>query len=73
MDVGPSVVEEDNDELYLPRSKPSSNKSLLNHILYYTLYCLCIAAMNKLIKEIVPHLRVSVDSRDLLLKCSTCK
>ena len=30
-----------------------------------------LAAVNKLIKEAVPNVRVSVDARELLLRCST--
>ncbi len=35
--------------------------------------CVCIAVVNKLIKEIVPNIRVSTDARDLLLNCCTGK
>lgn len=31
------------------------------------------AVVNKLIKEIVPNIRVSTDARDLLLNCCTGK
>lgn len=60
------------DELYLPRSK----RSYWPHSLIYSELCLpCIrtrtAVVNKLIKEIVPNIRVSTDARDLLLNCCT--
>ena len=32
-----------------------------------------VAVVNKLIKEIVPNIRVSTDARDLLLNCCTGK
>jgi histone H3/H4 len=47
-ELGPGSIEDDNEELYLPRT-----------------------AVNKLIKEAVPNVRVSVDARELLLRCST--
>lgn len=33
--------------------------------------CEILAVVNKLIKEIVPNIRVSTDARDLLLNCCT--
>lgn len=54
------------DELYLPRSKLRREGGRLKctrNIL------LSAAVVNKLIKEMVPNLRVSTDARDLLLNC----
>lgn len=74
MDAGPSSLEEDNEELYLPRSQ--SHSVTRRQVVPWRLFACplpapCVAAVNKLIKEAVPHLRVSVDARELLLKCST--
>ncbi len=52
------------DELYLPRSK-SSMCGLGSSLSFHA------AVVNKLIKEIVPNIRVSTDARDLLLNCCT--
>lgn len=54
------------DELYLPRSK-SCVLSVM-HLLHWVSLA---AVVNKLIKEIVPNIRVSTDARDLLLNCCT--
>ena len=37
----------------------------------YCVYFHCTAVVNKLIKEIVPNIRVTNDARDLLLNCCT--
>ena len=37
----------------------------------YCIYFHCTAVVNKLIKEIVPNIRVTNDARDLLLNCCT--
>lgn len=58
------------DELYLPRSEYNfivAKCVLLCHINVHT----HTAVVNKLIKEIVPNIRVSTDARDLLLNCCT--
>ena len=57
--AGPSQDE----ELYLPRSENYN---------YYNVFLKFIflpAVMNKLIKEIVPNIRVSNEAKDLLLNC----
>lgn len=60
------------DELYLPRSKEM--KYSVQELQYISmLFCFHAAVVNKLIKEIVPNIRVSTDARDLLLNCCTGK
>ena len=73
MDAGSSGLDEDNDELYLPRSgsRGAVRATRCTSIIHAPSSRPRVAAVNKLIKEAVPHLRVSVDARELLLKCST--
>lgn len=39
-------------------------------LLYITLFCIT-AAVNKMIKEMIPNVRVSNDARELILNCCT--
>lgn len=64
-----SMADLQDDELYLPRSKLRREGREIAVYKECTVHLLSAAVVNKLIKEMVPNLRVSTDARDLLLNC----